>query len=262
MVTKKKNIIFDVGANEGSDGLSLALLFKNCQIFAFEPNKYYIKVIEYHKKKIEDTIGIKINNYKVFNNAISIKEGLLNFNISKNVGSHSLFEFNKSLYEFKRHSKDYEITQKTRVKVIKLSSFLKNMKFKRIKYLHCDAQGSDINVLKSLGNYIKYLDYGVVEVSTTKKEDLYKDSQNNLLNLKKFLKKKSFSITKITSNEPFINELNVRFKNNDINLNNFLNNYQKFKLKFYQKFIRKIIMGHYKTHLYKLLFRILNAKNN
>ena len=262
MITKKKNIIFDVGANEGSDGLSLALLFKNCQVFAFEPNKYYIKVIKFHKKKIENIIGEKINNYKVFNKAISTKDRLLNFNISKNVGSHSLYEFNRNLYQFKRYAKDYETTQKTKVTVIKLSSFLKNIKFKRIKYLHCDAQGSDINVLKSLGNYIKYLDYGVVEVSATKKKDLYKNSQNNLLNLKKFLKKKNFLITGIISNDPFENELNVKFKNKNINLNNFLSGYQKFKLKFYQKFIRKIIMGHYKTYLYKFLFKMLNAKNS
>ena len=128
MITKKKNIIFDVGANEGSDGLSLALLFKNCQVFAFEPNKYYIKVIEFHKKKIENIIGKKINNYKVFNKAISTKDKVLNFNISKNVGSHSLYEFNRNLYQFKRHAKDYETTQKTKVNVIKLSSFLKKKK--------------------------------------------------------------------------------------------------------------------------------------
>ena len=113
-----------------------------------------------------------------------------NFNISKNVGSHSLFEFNKNLYNFKRHTKGYETTKKTKVKVIRLSSFLKDKEFKRIKYLHCDAQGSDINVLKSLGNYIKHLDYGVVEVSATEKKDLYKGSKNNFFpNLKNFLKK-------------------------------------------------------------------------
>tara|TARA_B100001027_G_scaffold206443_1_gene170027 strand:+ start:18 stop:806 length:789 start_codon:yes stop_codon:yes gene_type:complete len=262
MNTPKKNIIFDVGANEGSDGLSLALLFKNCQVFAFEPNKYYIKVIEYHKKKIEKTIGKKINNYKVYNKAISTKDRVLNFNISKNVGSHSLYEFNRKLYHFRRHVKDYETIRKTKVKVIKLSSFLKNAKFKRIKYLHCDAQGSDINVLKSLGSYIKYLDYGVVEVSATKKKDLYKNSQNNLLNLRNFLKKKNFLITNIMSNDSFGNELNVKFKNNNMNLNDFLSYYQKLKLKFYQKFIRKIIMGHYKIYLYKFLFKILDAKNN
>ncbi len=74
------------------------------------------------------------------------------------------------------------------------------------------------------------------------------------------MKKKNFLITNIISNYPFENELNVKFKNKNINLNNFLSGYQEFKLKFYQKFIRKIIMNHYKTYLYKLLFKILNAK--
>ena len=64
------------------------------------------------------------------------------------------------------------------------------------------------------------------------------------------------------SNDSFGNELNVKFKNNNMNLNDFLSYYQKLKLKFYQKFIRKIIMGHYKIYLYKFLFKILDAKNN
>ena len=136
----------------------------------------------------------------------------MNFNISKNIGAHSLYNFNKNLYQFKRHQKYYEVTKKIKVRVIKLSSFLKNKKFKRIKYLHCDAQGSDINVLKSLENFIKYLDCGVVEVSANKKRDLYSKSLNNLSNLKKFLKKKNFNIININFNDPYMNELNINFK--------------------------------------------------
>ena len=41
---ESKNIIFDIGANEGIDGLSFALLFKDYQIYAFEPNKDLVKV--------------------------------------------------------------------------------------------------------------------------------------------------------------------------------------------------------------------------
>ena len=46
--------------------------------------------------------------------------------------------------------------------------FFLKIKIPRIRYLHCDAQRSDINVLKSLRKNIKYLDYGVVEVSAKK----------------------------------------------------------------------------------------------
>ncbi len=256
-----KNIIFDIGANEGNDGLSFALLFKDCQIYAFEPNRDLVKVINFNKKRIEKIIGSQIKNYKLINKAISNRNTILNFNISKNIGAHSLYNFNKNLYQFKRHQKYYEVTKKIKVRVIKLSSFLKNKKFKRIKYLHCDAQGSDINVLKSLENFIKYLDCGVVEVSANKKRDLYSKSLNNLSNLKKFLKKKNFNIIDIKSNDPYRNELNINFKNSAINHYNFLNLKEKILLRFYQKFIRKIIIGHYKIFLYKFLYRILNATN-
>ena len=70
-----KNIIFDIGANEGNDGLSFALLFKDCQIYAFEPNRDLVKVINFNKKRIEKIIGSQIKNYKLINKAISNKNG-------------------------------------------------------------------------------------------------------------------------------------------------------------------------------------------
>lgn len=255
-----KDIIFDIGANEGNDGLAFSLLFRDCIIYAFEPNQELVKIIKSNKKKLEEKIGYKLNNYKLFNQAISNRNTKINFNISKNIGAHSLYDFNKNLYKLKRHQDGYEVLKKTKVNVIKLSSFLKNKKFRRIRYLHCDAQGSDINVLKSLRKNIKYLDYGVVEVSAKKDGNLYKNSNNNLFNLKKFLKKKNFLIYKIESNDIYDNELNINFKNKSLVNENFLNSKKRFRLKFYQKFIRKIIMRHRKVFLYQLFFKLLHAK--
>ena len=59
-----KNIIFDIGANEGNDGLSFALLFKDCQIYAFEPNRDLVKVINFNKKRIEKIIGSQIIRFE------------------------------------------------------------------------------------------------------------------------------------------------------------------------------------------------------
>ena len=255
-----KDIIFDIGANEGNDGLALSLLFKDCTIYAFEPHQELIKIIKSNKKNLEKIIGHKLKNYKLFNNAISDKNTKINFNISKNIGAHSLYDFNKNLHKFKRHQGGYEISKKTKVNVIKLSSFLKDKKFKRIRYLHCDAQGSDIDVLKGLKSDIKYLDFGVVEVSAKKESNLYKKSNNNLLNLRKFLKKKNFLIHKIESNDIYNNELNIKFKNKSLTNDNLLTLSEKFKLKFYQKFIRKIIMRHRKVFIYQLFYKLLNAK--
>ena len=114
--------------------------------------------------------------------------------------------------------------------------------------------------MKSLRKNIKYLDYGVVEVSAKKDGNLYKNSNNNLFNLKKFLKKKNFLIYKIESNDIYDNELNINFKNKSLVNENFLDSKKRFRLKFYQKFIRKIIMRHRKVFLYQLFFKLLHAK--
>lgn len=255
-----RDIIFDIGANEGNDGLAFSLLFRDCIIYAFEPNENLIKIIKLNKKKLEKKVGFKLNNYRLYNKAISKTNSKINFNISENIGAHSLFNFSKNLHKVKRHQEGYKVVKKTKVKVIKLSSFLKNKKFNRIKYLHCDAQGSDLNVLKSLEKNLEYLNFGIVEVSAEKKRNLYVKSQNNLLDLKKFLKKKKFIVTKIDSNDIYGNELNVNFKNKLMINKEFLNFFDRFKLRFYQKFIRKIIMDHHKVFLYQLFFRLLNAK--
>ena len=95
-------------------------------------------------------------------------------------------------------------------------------------------------------------------MAANKDRDLYQNSKNNLGNLKIFLKKNNFNISKIIANDPYSNELNINFSRNNIN-NNFLNFKEKFILKFYQKFIRKIIMNHYKIFLYQIFYRVLNA---
>ncbi|MDC3059013.1 FkbM family methyltransferase [Candidatus Pelagibacter sp.] len=255
-----KDIIFDIGANEGNDGLAFSLLFRDCNIYAFEPNKKLTQIIKSNQKKLEKKIGFKLKNYEIINKAISKKNKKINFYISKNIGAHSLFNFSKNLHNFKRSQEGYEIVKKTKVDVIKLSTFLRDKKFRRIRYLHCDAQGSDIDVLKGLEKYIKYLNFGVVEVSAKKKRDLYDKSNNNLINLKKFFKKKNFIISKIETWDIYGNELNINFKNKTMINKEFLNIIERLKLRFYQKFIRKIIMNHRKVFLYQLIYKLLNAK--
>ena len=46
---------------------------QRCQIYAFEPNRDLVKVINFNKKRIEKIIGSQIKNYKLINKAISNK---------------------------------------------------------------------------------------------------------------------------------------------------------------------------------------------
>ena len=55
-----KDIIFDIGANEGNDGLAFSLLFRDCIIYAFEPNQELVKIIKSNKKKLEEKNRLQI----------------------------------------------------------------------------------------------------------------------------------------------------------------------------------------------------------
>ena len=48
------NVIFDVGANNGLDGLGYALFNKNLNIYAFEANPELVKKIQFNKNLIEN----------------------------------------------------------------------------------------------------------------------------------------------------------------------------------------------------------------
>ena len=84
MSQDKKKAIFDVGAFDGADGIMLALKNKNYFVYAFEANPYQYNIIKSNKKILEKRIGKKINNYKVFNLAVSNLNGKQSFYISKN----------------------------------------------------------------------------------------------------------------------------------------------------------------------------------
>ena len=44
--------IFDIGSNDGSNGLAFAMLNPNIKVYSFEPNPYLKKIILKNKKKL------------------------------------------------------------------------------------------------------------------------------------------------------------------------------------------------------------------
>ena len=79
---KKNNVIFDIGANDGLDGLGFALFNKNYNVYSFEANPELVLKIEENKKKIEKFFKLKLDNYEIFNKAVSDFDGTSDFNIS------------------------------------------------------------------------------------------------------------------------------------------------------------------------------------
>ena len=160
------NAVFDVGADDGFHGILFAFTNPKIKVFAFEPIMGSKKRILVNLKKVEDFFTIKIKNYKIINAAISDFVGSTNFYETKYKVASSLLKPKKKLNKFWSNSEDVHIKtifkgmrvkKKYKVKVLTLEKFCKKNSIKIINYLHIDAQGTDLRVIKGLKNFKKCL---------------------------------------------------------------------------------------------------------
>ena len=223
--------IIEVGAFDGVDGLALAYKNPKLNIYSFEANPKQIKIIKRNKKILELRKGVKLNNYFIQNLAIDLKNTKKLFYIAKNPRASSLNKVKNNLEKYWPGWKKIHFDQikKINVRCMTLSSFCKKMKIDQIEYLHIDAQGSDLNVLKSLKKYIDIVQSGVIETAKSNSTSIYKQN-HTLKEIKKFFKKK-FYIKKIEKNTKLDNEYNVYF---DKNLNSKLN-YVNYNTRYYNR---------------------------
>ena len=247
MISKNKNVILEVGSHDGLDGLALSLYNPNIYVYSFEPNKDLNKIYLKNKKKIENFFNIKIQNHQIIKEAVSNFDGISYFNISQNTALSSLNNFHK-----KNKFNDF-FKSKIKVKTTKLSTFLIKEKIKNILYLHIDAQGSDLMVLKGLNKNIKNIYKGVIETAKDKKIQRY-EGESTLKEVLKFFKLHEFIINKKVHN--FNNfEFNIYFTNR-----NFIKdkNLIKVKTNYNPRFFRRIIdnKSNYKDLFFKHLLKI------
>tara|TARA_B100001996_G_C18646803_1_gene587726 strand:+ start:605 stop:1372 length:768 start_codon:yes stop_codon:yes gene_type:complete len=232
----KKNI-FDVGAFNGVNGLALAVKNPDTLINAFEANKSLIKTINELKKKIELRIGRKLNNYKIHNVAVSNKSNLSYFYIAKNPTVSSLHKFSKNIDKtWPGYRKTHCHTiKKVKIKTITLKKFCNDNKIEIINYLHVDTQGSDLNVLKGLGNLIGIVKQGVIESSISEKNSLYQNN-HTLKQVKKFFKKINFSIKKIDPIESSVgNEVDIYYQNKKFK------DFEDLKTKYNERYYHRVL---------------------
>lgn len=199
----QKRILFDIGANDGSTSIPW-LDDTNNIIYAFEPTPQLCQ-------NIINRVGNN-SQYNLFQYAVSDYEGVSRFNIAAthDWGTSSLLEYSDNSKIKWPDRTDFIVTEIIETKVIRLDSFIKENNIAYINYLHIDTQGSDLNVLKGLGEYISIVEEGVVEAAY-KKDILYKN-QNTINETCELLIKYGFTIMKIWSNDQYDNEGNIQFK--------------------------------------------------
>ena len=188
-------IFFDIGANTASDSLHIANDPK-AAVYGFEPTPYLIDII---KEKIKN-----VPNYILVEKAVSDFDGVAKFNISGDVltkdvsnpekhgwwGCSSLLSLSDSALTSWYGRTDMMVIETIEVEVIRLDTFMSANNISRIDYIHIDAQGSDLNVLRGLGKYITTVAGGVVEAAN--KPDILYRNQNHKDDTIRFLEYNGF----------------------------------------------------------------------
>jgi|10_taG_2_1085330.scaffolds.fasta_scaffold01211_5 FkbM family methyltransferase len=186
-------VVFDVGANNGYTGwkkLYRLTREKPCltsedKVYAFEPTPQLIdRFLRVFERGAPD-------NYIVVPKAVSLKDGIADFHLAhKRPGCSSLHEFDPN-DSWKENFKMYETIK---VETIRLDTFIISNNIDTIDYLHCDAQGSDLDVLKSLGDKIDIVRGGRVEAHHVN-TPLY-NYDNSINSIVSFLDDHGFKIRK------------------------------------------------------------------
>jgi FkbM family methyltransferase len=203
--------LIEVGGYDGED--SLRYHSRGYSVYTFEPKKDLFQNILDKTKHL--------SNYTVIPKAVSLHNGTVKFNICKSGGASSILPFrpddvliehwtsNRTDIHYSGTSYDVETTR--------LDTFIEenNLQDTVIDFIHIDAQGVDLDCLKSLGKYISNVVAGVVETVKDTNKSIYIGQEDNTLDtVTEFLLMHGFKIEHIQSNDNTNCEFNVYFKKN------------------------------------------------
>jgi len=187
-VSELKNIVIEVGVNRGQDTLRLCNTY-GTDVHGFEPTP-----------NLQPKLKAMYGNHPrihIHQAAVDITDGYSDFNVQDRKegggGASSLYSFSTDIHETWADRTDFDFEETVKVKTTRLDTFLDTLKFKNISYLHCDAQGNDLNVLRSLGEYIDRVEAGQIEVAYT--VELYSGNDNTVTVAQRWLQDRGFTTT-------------------------------------------------------------------
>lgn len=198
-------IIFDVGANWGQDSLERTRSNSKTTAYAFEPTPELYHHLTNRSFDFND-------RYFVHEIALSDFDGKAEFNVAahNDWGTSSLLEFSPNLDRTWPGRSDFYVDRTIEVKVMRFDTWFEatKPKIKKIDFFHCDTQGSDLKVLKGMGDYIDLIVEGVIEVPDSPEVMLYlgQHTKDEAMN---FLTERGFGISGVSHQQ---NEQNIFFR--------------------------------------------------
>lgn len=183
-----QNVRIDVGANSGHHTELLAE-GDNFYVIAFEPATYlYTRLKERFRGKPNIIVlPFAVDVYNVPNRKFNVSE-------YSDGGSSSLYERSAMLQQVDQYRSDPQFgkdwSYQEYVPTMRLDALIALYEIESIDFLHIDAQGNDLNVLRSLGGSIDRVKAGRAEC--TYKLPLYNDNDNTYPNVKAYLESFDF----------------------------------------------------------------------
>lgn len=198
-------ILFDVGANWGQDSLDRTRDDSKVITYAFEPTPELYRHLSHRSFDFSD-------RYFVHEVALSDFNGTAQFNVAahNDWGTSSLLDFSPGLDQTWVGRHDFYVDRKIDVTVMRFDTWFEATKPKinRIDFFHCDTQGSDLRVLRGMGDYIDLIVEGVIEVPDSPEVMLYQ-GQHTKDEAISFLTERGFEISNIAHQQ---NEQNLFFR--------------------------------------------------
>lgn len=201
-------VYFDVGANDG-DSMIHHAFDSNNTVYGFEPTPRLAYIIKEKTRHLP--------NYVLVEKAVSDFDGKATFYVAgqENWGCSSLCKFNDGLEETWPGRTDFKVTDTVEVDVIRLDAFIEEHGIEEIEFFHCDAQGKDLEVLIGMGDHVKKIKKGCIEMPSRHHSRLYKDQKYTVLDAEQFLISHGFSIDSVDPNDYQGNEMNIRFSRHE-----------------------------------------------
>lgn len=197
-------VLFDVGANWGTDSIEVTAENPNYSTYAFEPTPELYDHLKSQTSQYSD-------RYQVYRIALSDYTGTAKFNVAahQDWGTSSLLEFSEGLEHTWAGRHDFYVDRVIDVAVMRFDTWFELIKppIQKIDFFHCDTQGSDLAVLRGMGDYIDFIKEGVVEVPMVPEVKLYK-GQHTKEEMEDFLSDHGFEVTRIHYQQ---NEHNLYF---------------------------------------------------
>lgn len=185
--------IIDIGTNLGIDFKNYSL---KSNIYSFEPNPICYNYLKENFKNY--------SNLKLFNSAVGDLKGIYQFNLTKDTYSSSLLELNEKY----KNNKVLSFSETIMIDVINLNDIIEEENINQIDFYKSDTQGYDLKILKSLGENIRLIKKGRIEV-VNKNNQIYKGQDNYLDEVALYLQFYNFKIKNFEEIKKLFEEKNV-----------------------------------------------------